>query len=371
MAHKPLAALIRTEAPLGFIAATAILFLVFGGDWLADLSNPLWLGAMFLWIFVAILWAAIKVVHHADCLAVKLGEPYGTLILTVAVISIEVLMISALMLTGSNNPTLARDTMFAVIMIVLNGMVGITLLVGALRYKEQTYNLQGASTYLSVIIPLAMLSLVLPNATTSTATPSFTSFQSVFLMLLCVALYGTFLTIQTVRHTKYFSDEGASGDEQGHGDLVVRSLPFHTLMLLAYLIPVVLLAKKLAIPIEYGIDEFALPAALGGFIVAALVLTPEAIGAVSAALANHLQRSVNIFLGSVLATIGLTVPAVLGISLATGNTVELGLQNTDLIMLLTTLGVSLLTFSAARTNLLQGAVHLILFLAYLMLIFEP
>jgi Ca2+:H+ antiporter len=189
-------------------------------------------------------------------------------------------------------------------------------------------------------------------------------------MLVCVSLYGTFLAIQTVRHTGYFSEDSA-GDDQGHAGLHVRSVPYHTAMLLAYLIPVVLLAKKLAIPIDYAIEGFGLPTALGGFIVAALVLTPEAMGAVKAALANHLQRSVNIFLGSVLATIGLTVPAVLAISLATGNTIELGLQNADLVMLVTTLGVSVLTFSAARTNLLQGAVHLILFLAYLMLIFAP
>ncbi|MBK5966883.1 calcium:proton antiporter [Thiocystis minor] len=367
---------LRAEAPLAVVIVTTLAFLVFGKDWLSDLSHPLWLALMFGWLFAVILWAALKVVHHADCLAIKLGEPYGTLILTLSVISIEVLMIAALMLSGSSNPTLARDTMFAVVMIVLNGMVGLTLLLGALRHHEQHYNLQGANAYLSVIIPLALLTLLLPDLTVSTATPSLTGFQSAFLIVICIALYGTFLAIQTLRHRGYFIDdhaeaEASEADHSNHGALKPRSVPFHALLLLAYLVPVVLLAKKLAMPIDYGIEVLSLPAALGGFIVAALVLTPEAVGAVQAALANRLQRAVNIFLGSVMATIGLTVPAVLAISLATGKTVELGLQGADILMLVVTLLVAMVTFSAARTNLLQGVVHLTLFLAYLMLIFAP
>jgi Ca2+:H+ antiporter len=367
---------LRAAAPLAVVIATTLSFLVFGKDWLSDLSNPLWLALMFSWLFAVILLAALKVVHHADCLAVKLGEPYGTLILTLSVISIEVLMIAALMLSGSNNPTMARDTMFAVIMIVLNGMVGLTLLLGALRYHEQHYNLQGANAYLSVIIPLALLTLLLPDLTVSTPTPSLTGFQSAFLIVICIALYGTFLAIQTLRYRGYFTDrdaqaEAGAADDAVHEGLMPRSVPFHALLLLAYLVPVVLLAKKLALPIDYGIEVLSLPAALGGFIVAALVLTPEAVGAVKAALANRLQRAVNIFLGSVMATIGLTVPAVLAISLVTGKTVELGLQGADILMLAATLLVSMVTFSAARTNLLQGVVHLTLFLAYLMLIFAP
>ncbi|WPL19623.1 Calcium/proton antiporter [Thiorhodovibrio winogradskyi] len=367
---------LRAEAPLGAVIATTLAFLVFGKGWLSDLGNPLWLALMFIWLFAVILWAALKVVHHADCLAIQLGEPYGTLILTLSVISIEVLMIAALMLSGNNNPTMARDTMFAVVMIVLNGMVGLTLLLGALRHGEQSYNLQGANAYLSVIIPLTLLTLLLPDLTVSTTTPSLTGFQSVFLIFICIALYGTFLAIQTLRHSGYFAEPETQATSHGqaghaHEGLVVRSIPFHALLLLAYLIPVVVLAKKLALPIDYGIEVLKLPAALGGFIVAALVLTPEAVGAVQAALVNRLQRAVNIFLGSVMATIGLTVPAVLAISLATGKRVELGLQGADILMLIVTLLVSMVTFSAARTNLLQGVVHLTLFLAYLMLIFAP
>ncbi len=146
---------LRAELPLWFGAATAVVFTLFGEAWLSDLSGPLWYGFLFSWLFVVMLWLAFSVVRHADSLAVILGEPYGTLILTVSVISIEVVMISAVMLTGGTNPTLARDTLLAVLMIVLNGMLGITLLLGGLRHHEQSYNLRGAATYLGVIIPLA------------------------------------------------------------------------------------------------------------------------------------------------------------------------------------------------------------------------
>ena len=365
--------ILRTDMSLVPIVGTAILFLTFGEDWLADLSHPLWLGTMFVWLFAAILWAAVRVVYHADCLAVKLGEPYGTLILTLSVIAIEVLMISALMLTGSNNPTLARDTMFAVVMIVLNGMVGISLLLGAIRHREQSYNLQGANAYLGLIIPLAVLSMVLPDFTISTPEPTLSGFQALFVILTSTALYGIFLLIQTTRHSGYFTLVSEDSSEGGskHHELDVRSLPFHFLLLVGYVIPVVLMAKKLAIPIDYSIEQLGAPAALGGLVVAALVLTPEGIGAIEAALQNRLQRAMNIFLGSVLATIGLTVPAVLAIGLVTGKKVELGLPSADVTMLLLTLVVSVVTFSSNRTNVLQGSVHLVLFLVYLMLIFAP
>ena len=159
---------LRSELALVFGAVTTGLFLVFGKNWLSDLSDVAWSISMFTWLFTAMLWLSFSVVRHAECLAVRLGEPYGTLILTLSVIGIEVVMISAVMLTGSNNPTLARETMFAVLMIVLGGMVGVTLLLGGLRHREQEYNLQGANAFLSVIIPFAVLGLVLPRFTEST-----------------------------------------------------------------------------------------------------------------------------------------------------------------------------------------------------------
>jgi len=360
------------EWPLLMNMTTTALFLGFGSGWLADLSNSLWFAFILMWLFTVILFSAFAVVRHAENLADRLGEPLGTLILTLAVTGIEVMMIAAVMYAGHGNSALARDAMFAVVMIVLNGMVGLSLLLGGLRYHEQTYNLQGANAFLAVIVPLAALGLVLPNYTVSSPGPTFSTPQATFLIVMSLGLYGVFLAIQNLRHRDYFiaprPAETMDGQRaEGRG---VRSVAYHLPLLLAYLLPLVILSKQLAVPINYGIRVLDAPPALGGFLVAVLILAPESLGAARAALANQLQRSVNILLGSVLATISLTIPAVLTIGFITGQTIILGLDAVDTILLLLTLGVSTLTFASARTNVLLGAVHLLLFLAYLMLIFE-
>ncbi len=364
----------RSEWKLGIPALTALLFLIFGKAWLADLSAPGWFAFVSAWLFVAIMLSAFGVVRHADALAIRLGEPYGTLILTVSVISIEVLMISAVMITGADNPTLARDTMYAVIMIVLNGLIGLSLLLGGLRHRELRFNLQGANSFLAVILPLAVFGLVLPNFTRSTPDPTLSTPQEIFLVFMSLALYAIFLGIQTIRHRAYFMtpDESIAGASaaEGHPEIVARSIPFHALFVLAYLIPVVVLAKKLAVPLDYGIARLGAPAALGGFVVAALVLSPEALAGIRAAVANKPQRSVNIYLGSVLATIGLTIPAVLVIGIFTGTEVVLGLDGVEMLLLLLTLVLSILTLGSGRTNVLTGAVHFLIFVAYVVLLFD-
>jgi Ca2+:H+ antiporter len=375
---RPLAFLRRERAFLVGIVSAGVFF-AFGGSWLGDLSSPAWSGFMFAWLFAVMLWSSFAVVRHADGLAVRLGEPYGTLILTLAVISIEVVMISAVMLTGSENPALARDTMFAVLMIVLNGMLGITLLVGGLKHHEQEYNLRGASAYLGVIIPLAAMCIVMPRFTTSTSDSSASPLLSVFLIVMSVGLYGTFLAIQAARHSHYFkqpaSDEDAGDDHDhdahhDHGDMEVFGVGYHAVMLVCTMLPIVLLSKNMAKVIDHGSESLGAPTALSGFLVAVLVLSPEAMAAVKAAMANQLQRTVNIALGSALATIGLTIPAVLLIGMFTGKTVELGLENVELILLVVTLAVSMVNFGSGRTNIMQGAVHLLLFIAYVVLIFD-
>ena len=367
--------IVRSELALWVGIVSAMLFMVFGDGWLMDLSNPLWYGFLFIWLFAIMLWLAFGVVRHADSLAVILGEPYGTLILTVSVISIEVIMISAVMLTGANNPTLGRDTLFAVLMIVLNGMLGITLLLGGLRHREQNYNLRGAATYLGVIIPLAGLGLILPRYMPSAPGGQVTTLVAVWLILLSVILYGAFLWIQTLRHSGFFQQptprDGTSellADE--HGDIQVRSLGYHSLLLPLTMLPIVLLSKKMAVLVDHGITTVGAPQALGGFLVAVLVLSPEGMAAMKSALSNKLQRTMNIALGSALSTIGLTIPAVLGISLVTGATVELGLGEAEAYLLLFTLFVAVVNFTMERTNVLHGLVHLVLFLTYIVLIFD-
>ncbi|HEY6431533.1 MAG TPA: hypothetical protein VIZ17_06080 [Acetobacteraceae bacterium] len=361
-----LPALARAEWFLAVSVATCLAFALSGGALLNGLSSFPWLAFIFLWLFAVVLGSSLCVVRHADHLAVRFGEPYGTLVLTLAITFIEVMSISAVMLHGANNPTLTRDTLFAVIMIILNGMVGLALLIGGWRHREQQYNLQGANAYVSVIIPLLVLTLILPDYTQATPGPTLSIPQELFLVIVAVGLYVAFLAIQTGRHSSYFREE-----EIIHcGGAARPPIGRHATLLIAYLVPVVFLARQLAHPIDYFIETLHAPDALGGVIVAVLVATPEAIGAVRAALANHMQRSVNIFMGSILSTIGLTIPVMLLISNVIGRTIFLGVEPTDLVMLLLTLTVSIVTFASGRTNVIQGAVHLVLFAAYLMLIFQ-
>lgn len=367
---------IKSEAALLAGIATTVLFILFGHAWMADLGDPVRSFALFIWLFAVMLTLSFNVVRHADSLAVLLGEPYGTLILTLSVITIEVSMISAVMLTGENNPTLARDTMFSVLMIVLNGMLGLTLLIGGYKHNEQEFNLSGTNAYLGVITPLAVLGLVLPRFSSAPGgQPS--KLLEIYLILVSTALYIVFILIQTRKYRKFFEQPLLPGVEavakrhgKLHGGLAVKNTGYHVVLLVATLVPIVLLSEEIAGLIEYGVSSLSAPQALGGLIVAILVLSPEGLSAIHAAWENQMQRTVNIVLGSALSTIGLTIPAVLFIALITGHTIELGLDYLEILLLLLSLFVSGLNFGTGRTNMLQGAVHLILFASYVVLMFD-
>jgi len=363
------------EWPLLVNLATTQVFLIYGQSLLSDLAHPVWFTLTLAWLILTIIFSLFAVVRHAESLADKLREPLGTLVLTLAVTSIEVMIIVATMSTGFGSPTLARDAMFGVIMIMLNGMVGLTLLIGGLKYKEQDYNLQGASSFLAVILPLAVIGLVLPNYTSSSPDQTFSTIQAVFLVVVSVALYGIFITIQNGRHRIYFrtaQPTAEAKDAKRKWRIIheVHSVPYHVLLLLMYMGSLVILTQQLAVPIDFTIRVLGAPVALAGFLIALLVLAPESVAAVRAALSNDLQRSVNILLGSVLATIGLTIPAVLAYGLLFHKKIILGLEPIDVTMLSLTLVLSTMTFSSSRTNVLLGAVHLLLFFAYLLLIFQ-
>jgi len=363
---------IRAEFPLLVGLGTIAIFLVVGSDLSELTTRTLPLLGVFVWLFAVILWSAMCVVRHADCLAIKFGEPYGTLILTLSAISIEVVVISTAMLHGENNPTLGRDAIFAVIMIALNGLVGLSLMLGGLRYREQHYNIQGVNAYLNVIMALAVLGLVLPNFTISTSGPTFSTEQEIFFAAVSLLLYAVFLLIQTLRHRGYFLDVKETATKHSPHHLArIRSTGFHALMMLLYLAAVIFLAEKFAVPLDNSIEQFHMPQAFGGAVIAALVLSPEGLGGITASLQNQLQRSINILFGSVLATIGLTIPAVLMIGLLTKRSVSLGLQGGNLPLLLLTLAVSVVTFTSRKTNVLQGCIHLLLFAVFVLLIFAP
>jgi Ca2+:H+ antiporter len=375
---------LRAEAPLIAGAVTTAIFFTVGKAWTEDFSQPIVTAALFVWLFAVMIWCAFGVVRHAEVLAEYLGEPYGTLILTIAVISIEVTIMATVMLHAGPNPTLPRDTVFAVMMIVLNGMVGASVVIGALRHHQQQYNLQGAVAFLAVITCLAVISLVLPTYTTSTKDSSMTVLQAVVFGGLTAALYAGFLMIQTMRHRAFFTEAAgataaerrsaaeaahAPGHQESHGPK--NSILYHAVLLVLTLLPVVLLSKPLANLIDYGLEELKAPAPLGGVLIAVLVLSPEGLTSFQAARRNQLQRSVNLSLGSALSTIGLTIPSMLAISLITGTPLEVGLPAAQTILLVLTLFITQMTFSGAPTNILLGGVHLVLFATFIVLIFNP
>jgi Ca2+:H+ antiporter len=371
--------------------ATVAAFLLFGDALLGRLGEPVMAALVFAWLLGVIIWAAFGVVHEAEVLAARLGEPYGTLILTLSIVIIEVALISAVMLGAKGAPTLGRDTMFAVLMIVLNGVVGLGLLVGGLRHFAQSYNMKGASSYLAVIIPLTVIPLVLPNFTTSTGQGTLTVLQSVSFSVFTLALYGAFLVLQTGRHRSFFveptreqappvrsaphgrapdPDEIEIVEDDGHED-PGGSTWSHVLLLLAIILPIVILAKSLAVVLDLGIARLGAPVALGGILIAMVVFTPECIAALRAISANQLQRAINLCLGAAASTLGLTVPAVLAIGLFTGQEVVLGLSGANMVILAMTLLLSTLTFTGTRTTMLEGAVHLSVFFVFLVLVFSP
>ena len=358
--------------------ATVALFFFFGDRWLADIDSAVPSALLFVWLFAVIVCCAFGVVKEADHLAEILLEPLGTLILTLSIVIIEVVLIGAMALGGKSAPTLGRDTMFAVLMIVLNAAVGLCLLLGGLRHHAQAYNLQGAVAYLAVIIPLSVIALILPDFTHAFPTGSLTLIQAAFFSLFTILLYGIFLAIQTGRHRDFFVEPGTNRGEviadSGTPDtrgVRAGDIGRHAFLLLLTMLPIVLLSKPLAKLIDYGIAVLGAPAALGGLLIALIVFMPEAMTALRAALDNQLQRSINLCLGAATSTIGLTVPAILCVGIATGKPMILGPDPSSVTLLLLTLLLSTLTFSGPRTTVLEGSVHLVLFLVYIVLIFSP
>jgi Ca2+:H+ antiporter len=321
--------------------------------------------------FAVLIGAVFASVYHADVIAHRTGEPYGTLVLTVAVTVIELALILSVMLAGDGSPTLARDTVFAVVMIICNGLVGICLVVGGFRFGEQGFRVPGASAYLVVLMPLATLTLMLPNYTTGFAGPLYSSPQLIFISLALLALYGVFLYVQTIRHRDYFLSDAGGDQEDASATATDKAVWVSAGLLILALAGIVLLAKSFAGSIESSVAALGAPIGAVGLLVALLVLLPESVAALKSARRNDLQKSLNLALGSSLATIGLTIPAVGALSIAIDQPLALGLEPRDQVLLALTFAVSLVTFGAGRTNILPGFVHLILFATFVFLIFAP
>jgi Ca2+:H+ antiporter len=331
-------------------------------------------GGIYSFVFgVGLLAGVLSAVHHAEVVAHRVGEPYGTLVLAVAVTVIEVALIVSLMLSGGPATTaLARDTVFAAIMIILNGIVGLCLLLGGTRFGEQSFGLRGVSASLATLTAIAALTLVLPNYTSTIAGPFYSVSQLTFVAIVSLVLYGTFVLVQTIRHRDYFLPVETAADTDTHAAPPSnKTAAISGAWLLACLGAVVLLAKSLAPVVEAAVEAIGAPKTLVGIVIAAVVLLPEGLAAVRAARNNRLQTSLNLALGSALASIGLTIPAVAIVSLLTGWTLTLGLDVKSTVLLVLSLFVSTLSLGTGRTTVLQGTVHLVIFAAYLLTTVVP
>lgn len=322
---------------------------------------------------VAILYSAFSVVRHADIFAHRLGEPYGSLILSLSVVILEVSLITAVMSSspgvGENGidpyATLMRDTLYSLIMLVISGFVGISLLLGGRKFKTQHVNLGGVTQYTTAIIPLVLVVLILPSFMPG---GTFSKGQLIVVAFLSAVLYAVFLVIQTRTHQSLFIYDHEDQDENHEGIPSPHSNLWHGIWLVIHLISVVAITKVDSAPLESLLDNLNAPKALTGLIVAILIFAPEGLGAMRAVLNNKLQRAVNMYFGSVLATISLTVPAVVIISLLTGHQIVLGLPITDVVLLAGLFVLCQATFDSGRTNKVDGVAHLVIFGAFLMLL---
>jgi Ca2+:H+ antiporter len=321
----------------------------------------------------ALMGAVLASVHHAEVIAHKVGEPLGTLVLALAVTVIEVALIVTLMMAGgAGAAAVARDTVFSAIMIICTGVVGLCLLVGGWRHREQSFRVEGAHAGLSALVALAGLTLVLPTFTTSTSSGTYSTSQLMFAGVASLALWLAFVFVQTVRHRDYFLPGEDPSNHEVHAEPPTAGQAWGSLgLLVVSLVSVIGLAKVLSPTIEQVVDQAGAPKAVIGVVIALLVLLPETVAAIRAALANRLQTSLNLAFGSALASIGLSIPAVAVVSVWLGLPLQLGIEGKDLVLLVLTFAAAILTVAHGRTTIMQGAVHLVLFAAFLFLTLVP
>jgi Ca2+:H+ antiporter len=322
---------------------------------------------------LALLAAVLAAVHHAEVIAHRVGEPLGTLVLALSVTAIEVALIVSMMLVGGpDKAPLARDTVFSAVMIICNGVVGLCLLLGGLRHREQKFRIEGAGPTYAALVTLATLSLALPSFTTTTPGPTYSPSQLVFAAVASLVVWAVFTFAQTVRHREYFLPEEAATADDAHPPPPSLGEAWRSFaLLLVSLVAVIGLSKALSPAIEAAVKAVGAPETVIGIVIAMIVLLPETWAAVRAARADRLQTSMNLALGSALASIGLTIPAVVAVSLVFGLPVALGLGAKDLVLMTLTFVVGGITLGSGRTSFLQGAVHLVIFAAFLFLALVP
>lgn len=351
------------------------LFAVYADVWLAQPMSTVSASVIFSVLFGSIIFASFGVVNEADHLAHALGEPYGTLILTLSIVLIEVILIATVLLGPGDNPTIGKDAIFSVMMIIMNLVMGLGLWLGGRRYGQQSHNAQGAQSYLAMIVLLTGISMVLPNFTSGQG--QFHPAQAWVVSVLTLGLYAAFLWGQIGRYKGLYQAPISSTDAPTEASeptaaKVARSMIIgRSVVLVLTVLPIVLLAHHLAIVIDFGISTTGAPIALSGVLIAIIVFTPESITAVKAALANDMTRAVNLCLGAFVSTVGLTIPTVLLLAWALGKPLHMGLNPTETVLLVLTIALSMLSFAGQRTHAVLGLIHLSLFVMFGMLLFVP
>jgi Ca2+:H+ antiporter len=333
---------------------------------------------LFLVVFAIIIYAALGVVHHAELLAYKFGEPYGTMILTLSAVTVEIIMIATMMSHGDSDPEIAKDAIFSTLMILLNGLTGLIMLIGGIKYGEQKYNMKSTNSFFSMIIGITGIGLFLPLLIPM---KSYAMFE-IFLVIACMLLYIFFLRMQSKEHSYYFKfdniiqnnsvNKKESNHHQEQHNLPPRNkinTLYHFVMLAATIAAISILAESLSVFVDDGIEKLHLPAGIAGLIIALIIVSPEGLTAIRAGLSNDMQRVINISLGSMLSTVSLTIPAVLVVGMIINQDVTLGLNPLQSIMVITSLLVGLLSCKDGETNALSGFIHFMLFITFIFLIF--
>lgn len=353
--------------PAWTVVAPVAGFVLLGLHWIAH--SPLTLALLVAGLVASV----IASVHHAEVIAHRVGEPFGTLVLALAVTVIEVALIVSMMLSGGEaTSALARDTVFAAVMIILNGLIGMSLLVGGRRHHVQGFNLEGINAALGTLTVIVVLTLIVPNYSTSAPGPVYTTSQLVFVAVATLVLFAAFTFFQTVRHRDYFLPEQRGDDPDEHAEQPTGKEALASLaLLLVSLVAVVLSAKGISPAMEAALHAAGAPPATVGILIAAIVLLPEGFAAVRAAANNRLQTSLNLAIGSAIASIGLTVPTVAALAVIMDWPLTLGLDMKSIVLLVVSLFVVSISLRTGRTTALPGAVHLVLFAAYLFLSFVP
>lgn len=332
------------------------------------ITSGLWLIPM----AAGLIGSVLAAVHHAEVIAHRVGQPFGSMVLAIAVTIIEVALIVSMMFAGGDEG-LARDTVFAAVMIILNGMVGLCLLIGGLKFRVQRFELEGVRSTLAVLVSISVLTLILPNYTLSTPGPAYNHAQLLFVGIVTLTLYATFIIVQNVRNRDFFlsaSEEQEADAAAAHPPAIGETV-LSLLVLLVCLVAVVLIAKALSPGLDSLVRTLHAPPSLVGVIIALIVLLPESVAAVRAARNDHLQKALNLSLGSALASIGLTIPTVSAVSLVTGLPLALGIDVKSTVLFFLTLLVIAISLSTGRTTILQGMVLLVLFAVYLFTIIVP